>query len=106
VRCGAGPGPRPPRPDIPRRHYFERVDDDWTDDQVVDYYVWRQVDRAWHDRQRAFAATHRQLEVNHIVPRNGGGYGKGCHHHLSNLETLCHPCHVAVTNEQRKARRR
>jgi len=44
------------------------------------------------------------LEVNHIVPRNGAGYGRGCHHHLSNLETLCHPCHVQVTNAQRRDR--
>lgn len=46
-----------------------------------------------------------RLEVNHIVPRNGGGYGFGCWHHHSNLETLCHDCHVVVTREQRVARR-
>lgn len=46
-----------------------------------------------------------KLEVNHIVPRNGGGYGWGCHHHLGNLETLCHSCHVVVTNAQQRARR-
>lgn len=40
------------------------------------------------------------LEVNHIVPRDGGRYGPGCHHHLSNLETLCHACHVQVTKQQ------
>lgn len=45
------------------------------------------------------------LEVNHIVPRVGRGYGWGCHHHQSNLETLCHWCHVLVTNAQREARR-
>lgn len=44
-----------------------------------------------------------QLEVNHIAPRRGRGYGPGCHHHLDNLETLCKPCHVAVTNLQREA---
>lgn len=41
------------------------------------------------------------LEVNHITPRRGQGYGAGCHNHLSNLETLCHNCHVKVTNRQR-----
>jgi 5-methylcytosine-specific restriction endonuclease McrA len=46
------------------------------------------------------------LEVNHIMPRVGAGYGTGCWNHLSNLETLCHPCHVKVTNRQRIGRAR
>lgn len=41
------------------------------------------------------------LEVNHIIPRDGARYGSGCHHHLSDLETLCHLCHVEVTKQQR-----
>ena len=41
------------------------------------------------------------LEVNHIVPRNGGGYGPGCWHHQENLEPLCHQGHLEVTAEQR-----
>lgn len=45
------------------------------------------------------------LEVNHIVPRVGQGYGFGCHNHLDNLETLCHPCHVAETTRQGAERR-
>lgn len=44
------------------------------------------------------------LQVNHIDPRVGRGYGFGCHNHLSNLETLCHPCHVDETNRQRRER--
>lgn len=48
--------------------------------------------------------TH-SLEVNHIVPRVGRGYGWGCHNHLSNLETLCHWCHLEVTAQQRAERR-
>lgn len=47
-----------------------------------------------------------RLEVNHIVPRVGRGYGPSdCAHHLDGLETLCHDCHVQVTNAQRLARR-
>lgn len=46
------------------------------------------------------------LEVNHKIPRNGRGYDSGCHHHLSNLETLCHYHHVEVTRRQRIARSR
>ena len=52
---------------------------------------------AW-ERERA----DRRLEVNHIVPRRGAGYGSGCHHHLANLETLCHRHHVEETNHQRR----
>ena len=45
-----------------------------------------------------------KLEVNHIVPREGRGYGQGCHNHQENLETLCHTCHLAVTAQQRADR--
>ncbi len=41
------------------------------------------------------------LEVNHINPVAGKGYGVSCSHHSSNLELLCHDCHVVVTAEQR-----
>jgi 5-methylcytosine-specific restriction endonuclease McrA len=44
------------------------------------------------------------LEVNHIVPREGKGYGRGCHHHQDNLETLCRKCHVIETTKQRRSR--
>jgi hypothetical protein len=47
---------------------------------------------------------HPVLEVNHITPRNGGGYQLGCHHHQDNLEVLCHDHHREVTAEQRSAR--
>ena len=45
-------------------------------------------------------------EVNHIVPREGAGYGNGCHNHQDGLETLCHKCHVETTTQQGRARRR
>lgn len=48
--------------------------------------------------------SNRALEVNHIEPRVGRGYGWGCHNHLSNLETLCHDCHLVVTAQQRAER--
>lgn len=44
------------------------------------------------------------VEVNHIEPREGRGYTKGCHHHQEGLEPLCHQCHLAVTAEQRWSR--
>lgn len=46
-----------------------------------------------------------ELEVNHIIPREGRGYGAGCHHHLANLEVLCHQCHLGVTNLQVRSRK-
>jgi len=41
------------------------------------------------------------LEVNHIQPVNGRRQSVSCANHMDNLETLCHPCHVAVTKQQR-----
>lgn len=45
------------------------------------------------------------LEVNHMTPREGRGYGWGCAHHLDGLETLCKPCHRDETNNQAAERR-
>ena len=47
---------------------------------------------------------HHGMEVNHIRPLNGRGYHIGCVHHLDNLQTLCHDCHLGVTLRQRTAR--
>jgi 5-methylcytosine-specific restriction endonuclease McrA len=44
-------------------------------------------------------------EVNHVEPRTGRGYGPGCHHHQTNLQVLCHTCHVAETTRQTRERR-
>ncbi len=52
---------------------------------------------------------HVVIEINHRVPLVGRGYHAGCVHHLSNLEALCHDCHVVTTTRQireRKAQRR
>jgi 5-methylcytosine-specific restriction endonuclease McrA len=44
-------------------------------------------------------------EVNHVEPRAGAGYDDGCHHHQTNLQVLCHGCHVAETTRQIRERR-
>ncbi len=38
-----------------------------------------------------------RVEVHHVVPRQGAGYGAGCHNHLDGLVTLCHRHHAAIT---------
>lgn len=43
-------------------------------------------------------------EVNHVEPRVGRGYGPGCHNHQTNLQVLCHGCHVAETTRQTRER--
>lgn len=62
-------------------------------------------------QQQACTAERRDCEVNHISARNGGGYGPGCHHHLSpdqngvgGLEVLCRAHHAQVTAAQARAR--
>lgn len=42
-------------------------------------------------------------EVNHIVPVNGQRAHFACANHQSNLEVLCHPCHLQATAAQRAA---
>lgn len=46
------------------------------------------------------------LEVDHIEPCWGKHAQNGCHHHLDNLQTLCHDCHVAKTNKAARDRAR
>ncbi len=50
----------------------------------------------------AFSRHELRLEVNHIQPLVGAYRGVTCLNHQSNLEVLCHRCHVAVTSEQRR----
>jgi ferredoxin len=65
--------------------------------------------RAWRSDELVHLlgalASASALEVNHIEPRRGGGYAHGCHHHQTNLETLCHRCHARVTAHQQHERR-
>jgi 5-methylcytosine-specific restriction endonuclease McrA len=55
--------------------------------------------------ERKRGVVRSNLSVNHIVPRRGKGYGRGCHHHQANLETLCQRCHVETTKQQNAAAR-
>lgn len=60
---------------------------------VIAYICWRCGERIAGDGP----------EVNHIMPVNGHRPGFGCMNHQSNLEVLCHACHVIATAEQRAA---
>lgn len=75
---------------------------------VFDAHDWntaRRNARARDGHKCVKCGSRDSLEVNHIEPRVGQGYGMGCWNHLDNLETLCHACHVVVTKEQAAARR-
>lgn len=67
-------------------------------------HAWGRARRAAKERDGHKCVTcgsDDRLEVNHIEPRLGKGYGVGCHNHSDNLETLCKPCHSRVTRKQR-----
>ncbi len=50
--------------------------------------------------RRAFPRHELRLEVNHILPLVGSYRTVTCLNHQSNLEVLCHRCHLTVTREQ------
>jgi 5-methylcytosine-specific restriction endonuclease McrA len=58
----------------------------------------------WKDPEarKAYSRHELRLEVNHILPLRGSYRGVTCANHLTNLEVLCHRCHVAATAEQRR----
>ena len=65
----------------------------------------------YHCIRPGCTAARRDCEVNHIEPREGKGYGPGCHHHLQpdsagrgGLEVLCHAHHAEITAAQATAR--
>lgn len=71
-------------------------------------HVWSIARAAAKRRARYRCQTcgsNESLEVNHIDPVLGAGYGLSCRHHQENLEVLCHACHVQVTSSQRESRR-
>lgn len=45
-----------------------------------------------------------EAEVNHVEPRLGQGYDDGCWNHQTNLQVLCHGCHVMETQRQKRER--
>lgn len=85
-------------------------------------HIWRHA-RTFARRRAKYYCTRpdctaerRDVEINHIDPRNGGGYGPGCHHHQDpsinpatgnlrgGLESLCRAHHQAITSAQATAR--
>jgi hypothetical protein len=53
--------------------------------------------------RRAIYSRHQlRLEVNHIQPLGGRYRGVTCLNHQSNLEVLCHNCHVGATGVLRQ----
>lgn len=80
-------------------------------------HIWRFARSAakrrakYHCQRIGCSAERRDCEVNHITARDGGGYGPGCHHHLSpneigvgGLEVLCRAHHAEVTAAQARGR--
>ena len=80
-------------------------------------HIWRFARSAAKRRAKYFCerpectAARRDCEVNHRTARDGGGYGPGCHHHLSpdgdgrgGLEVLCRAHHREITTAQAKER--
>ena len=64
--------------------------------------VWRRLRRRVLDRDgwRCVRCSRAgRLEVDHIVPMIAGGS-----HEMTNLQTLCRPCHFAKTAEENSAR--
>lgn len=69
-------------------------------------HVWGRA-RAWARKRAKYACVRcgagrdAGLEVNHIIPVNGARRNVGCFNHESNLECVCHACHVQITARQR-----
>jgi hypothetical protein len=76
---------------------------DWRDGE---YPQVRRQYAFWTRKELGREDTGNWLEVDHIDPRVGRGYGTGCWNHQDNLRVLCHTCHVKVTRRQRIDRHR
>ncbi len=53
------------------------------------------------EARRRYSRTELRLEVNHILPLQGSYRIVTCLNHQTNLEVLCHTCHLAATRDQR-----
>jgi 5-methylcytosine-specific restriction endonuclease McrA len=54
------------------------------------------------EASKAYSRLDLRLEVNHILPLRGSYRGVTCSNHLTNLEVLCHRCHLVETAAQRQ----
>lgn len=90
----------------------------WCSDECADAYFrehrfsWSRVQALKRDGYRCTACRVSQdepfarglvYEVDHIEAANGSHGKLSCAHHLDNLRTLCRPCHVKRTAEQRRS---
>jgi len=57
------------------------------------------------EARRAYSRQELRLEVNHIVPLFGSYRSVTCLNHQTNLEVLCHRCHLVITRSQREDER-
>lgn len=64
---------------------------------------WRRAVWDWY-REEIHARRNR-LEVHHVVAAEGKHSRASCVHHLDNLVTLCHPCHVEEERTKRERAR-
>ncbi len=81
----------------------------WCSQECNDWFwanhLWswaRETARKRDNRHCVRCSTGGAIEVNHIDPRRGKGYGTGCWNHQDNLETLCSVHHQEETNRQRR----
>lgn len=64
-------------------------------------FEWRLPLKEWEDRKQAHRRR-TQLEVHHIAAAEGAHNRPSCLHHLDNLVTLCHPCHLEAERERKR----
>lgn len=57
------------------------------------------------DRKRSLKDYLPEIQVHHIIPRNGGNHSNSCLNHHDNLVCLCHSCHTVASQYQQWARR-